>query len=107
MNRTHRLAAGLAAILTVTAGGPLPAVACDPDTMNEQLAELCRSPLGELGAMLSTVKQSSETVAALRQTLEEARAACRDGEFEVGLAKGIRLAREVGRLEARTLARID
>ncbi|BBK31779.1 hypothetical protein EDC65_0582 [Stella humosa] len=101
MNKALRLTACLA--LALQAGAPA-ALACEPEAMNEQLAELCRVPLEELSTMLSAVKQPPEATAALRSRLEDARNACRDGEFEVGALSFVRLARDIGRLEARTLA---
>ena len=106
MHRIRRFLSGLALAALATIG-PVSAIACDPETMNEQLAELCRSPLAELADMLVQARQPPGVAAGMRQWLDEAKLACRDGNYEAGLAQGIRLAREIGRLEARTLARAE
>ncbi|BBK43129.1 hypothetical protein STVA_31490 [Allostella vacuolata] len=106
MHRIRRFLSGLA-LAILAAIGPVSAIACDPETMNEQLAEFCRSPLADLAEMLAQVRQPPGVAAGMRQRLDEAKLACRDGDYEAGLAQAIRLARDIGRLEARTLARVE
>lgn len=96
------LAAGAFALTAALVSAP--AGACDPDALDEQLAELCRGPLQDVAAMLAAARPTPDVAARIRQDIAAARAACADREYEAGLAKAVRIAFEVGRLTPAKLA---
>jgi hypothetical protein len=102
MRSLRSLAAGAFALAAIVVAGP--AGACDPDALDEQLAELCRAPLQDLAVMLAAARPPADEAARLGRELEAARAACRDRQYEAGLVRQIRIARDIGRLDGRRLA---
>ncbi|MGE0719439.1 MAG: hypothetical protein AB7P02_28615 [Alphaproteobacteria bacterium] len=93
--RITLIAAAAFAILAAAA----PSSACDPETMSEQMAELCRSPMDLLSQAVADLTGRHD-VAPLQAELARARFACNDGRYEDGLAIAMALARRVGRIEA-------
>lgn len=96
--------AATSAIALVAAVAPVPAGACNPDALDEQLTGLCQAPLREVSQMLASVMPPPEPGARLRQAIEDAQTACADRQYEAGLSQAVRIAFEIGRLAPRKLA---
>lgn len=91
------ISAGLAGALVA------PALACDPEEMNEQLNAVCAAALAETvpaaEAILPHATAAEHT--RLERSLARAREACATGDPVFGAQEAARLARLVGRIEAR------
>lgn len=88
------IAAGALLLTAVT-----PSAACDPETMHEQMAELCRVPFDELKNAIGALAARND-VGALVAELDRARFACGDGRYEDGIAIAMLVSRRIGRMEA-------
>ena len=73
-------------------------------TAPAQLGERGRAPLRDLAVMLAAARPPADEAARLGRELEAARTACRDREYEAGLFRQIRIARDIGWLDGRRLA---
>jgi len=96
--RTPFLAA--AALLAVAA---IPASACDPEEMNAHLSAVCRAALDPTIGWARAVREGASAAerAAIDRALTLAEDACETGDPTVGARESVRLARLVGRIEAR------
>lgn len=95
--RRWLLGAGLAGALAA------PALACDAEEMNRELTAVCEAALAEPAAPLAGLHgHATEAERALiDRALAAARHACAEGDPVEGAAEAARLARLVGRIEAR------
>lgn len=80
-----------------------PAIACDPDAMNQEITALCRAaldPAAEIarGAMPLA---SAEEARALEAAITAAGDACDVGDPALGARQAVEIARLAGRIEAR------
>lgn len=96
----RRLMLPIAALLL--AAPPL-ARACDQDAMNAELTAVCRAALDPAAQLVRTIR--AEAAEAERQQIDAALAtaeeACDTGDPTIGAREAVRLARLVGRIEAR------
>jgi hypothetical protein len=95
----HRwlLGAGLAGAIFA------PALACDPETMQSEVAAVCEAGLAEPAALLEGLRahMTEAERGLIDRALAAARHACAEGDPHEGAAEAARIARLVGRIEAR------
>ncbi len=91
------IGAGLAGALIA------PALACDPEEMNAQLTQVCEAALAETAPATEAVLPHATAGERIRLERSLARAveACATGDPGLGVQEAARLARLVGRIEAR------
>ncbi len=91
------ISAGLAGALVA------PALACDPEEMNEQLNAVCWAALAATAPAAEAALPFATAVERIRleRSLARAREACATGDPVFGAEEAARLARLVGRIEAR------
>jgi hypothetical protein len=76
--------------------------ACDPDELNHHLTAVCEGALGEAARLAEALlPRAGAEAQLLRDALVRARFLCAEGDPVAGAAEAARLARLVGRIEAR------
>ncbi|WP_114373642.1 hypothetical protein [Elioraea thermophila] len=80
-----------------------PALACDPEEINAQLTRVCEAALAETAPAAEAVLPYATAAERIRleRSLARAREACAIGDPGFGAEEAARLARLVGRIEAR------
>jgi hypothetical protein len=102
MTRKLPSAALLAALLL--AAPPL-ARACDPETMEREITEICRAALDPATVVARAVlaRATPDEARALTAAIVAAGDACEVGDPAAGARQAVEIARLAGRIEARTL----
>ena len=95
------LAVALGAIALIAA--PPLARACDPETMEREITEICRAAVDPAAGFARAVLPSASAgeARAIEAAIIAAGDACEVGDPAAGARKAVELARLVGRIEAR------
>ena len=90
-----------AAVGAAMLAAPL-AQACDPEELNQHLTAVCEGALGEAARLAEALlPRAGADAGLLRDAVARARYLCVEGDPVTGAAEAARLARLVGRIEAR------